>query len=879
MVILQNSSYSAAILFTFTHITMSADLNLTRDECAKRSEAIKVDTYDIALDLRDINDPETKSFASVSTISFSSSAPSTWLDLVGDEVSSVVVNGQDVPVSYDRARVRLDNLQKQNTVTVSAKCRYSRTGEGLHRFTDPADGNTYAYTHFEPTDARRVYACFEQPDLKGRITFTVTAPEASKIFSNQSPAKESTDNGLRTVTFNPTLPLSTYLTSIAVGPFHVVTGHWRKGDHVGDFKPGNLEIPLSAICRASMAKNMDADDILKITKEGLDFFDDAFKYPYPWGKYDTIFLPEYNIGAMEHPGLVTFNENVYLFRGTPTEAQREVRANTIMHEMTHMWFGDLVTPRWWDDTWLKESFADLMGYLAANEASGYAGSWVSFALGRKQWAYTQDQLPTTHAIVADVPDLEAARQNFDGITYAKGAAVLKQLMAYAGRDDFLAASQLYFNRHAFGVTGLNDLIECLKETSSADYSTWVPTWLETAGPSVITTVREGDKLFVETESVDLLTGQKIQRNHRVNVSTFKVTEHGCDNTALVNVLLDSPRVEVPLNKGTEFDIAIPNDGDYTYALLRFDDKTVAALLESVSTIKLKLTRAVAWSALWNMVRDATLPAERFLAAVSSNAGTEDDAGLLELILGQARMAIVAYVPPKSRVAVAENLISTLHDGLAAAKPSSDLQRTWANALASAGDLTKSGIAPLRSVLNGKCNGLELTPSLRWNLLASLACLGDAPESELQEEYARDSTMTGATALARAQACMPGKKVKQQIWDKLVAGDVTNDRQGALLSGFNAGVVGSPSDDSFVEPYFTGISQWWEKQTMVMATRLVRGLFPSTTIEDGPVDNNKIVKLAQEWLDTNTTAPRALRRNIIESLDGTRRQLRAQAQAV
>lgn len=326
-------------------------LNLTRDECAHRSQAVDLDTYRIELDLNAINDPDTTTFASSSTVTFTPSEDSTWLDLIAESVTSVTVNGKeqaDAAKGYNGARVPIKGLEtgKPNTVTVTAQCKYSRTGEGLHRFTDTADGKTYAYTHFEPTDARRMYACFEQPDLKARITFVITAPSDSGVFSNQhAVSDQANDNGTHTVAFNPTPPLSTYLTSIAVGPYHVVEGKYAKD---------GLEVPMAAICRESMKQYLDADEVFRVTRAGLDFFNEAFGYTYPWGKYDSIFLPEYNIGAMEHPGLVTFSENSYIFRGTPTTMQRENLANVILHEMTHMWFGDLATPKWWNDTWLKE---------------------------------------------------------------------------------------------------------------------------------------------------------------------------------------------------------------------------------------------------------------------------------------------------------------------------------------------------------------------------------------------------------------------------------------------------------------------------------------------------------------------------------------------
>ncbi|WOO79980.1 Aminopeptidase N [Vanrija pseudolonga] len=838
---------------------MSSLLNLTRDECAQRSRELAVDTYRISLDLTALNDPETTTFRSQTKVEFTSTTASTWLDLVADKVTAVTINGASAEVKYNGARVQLDGLVNgPNTVVVTAQCIYSHTGEGLHRFTDPVDGKTYAYTHFEPTDARRVYACFEQPDLKGKITFEVAAPKDVGVFSNQSVASE--DGGV--TVFNPTLPLSTYLSALAVGPYYVVHDKYE-------------DVPLAAMCRQSMKEYLEAEEIFRITKQGLAFFNKAFGYPYPWGKYDSIFLPEYNIGAMEHPGLVTFSENAYIFRGAATIAQRESRAEVILHEMTHMWFGDLVTPKWWDGTWLKESFADLMGYLVANEAAGFEGPWISFGLGRKQGAYTMDVRPTTHPIATDVPDLEAARQNFDSITYNKGAATLKQLMAYAGRDAFFAASQKYFKRLAFGTATLDDLIASLKETSTADLSEWVPSWLHTTGPSVITTVREGGKLYVETESKDVLTGKDVARNHRVKVSTFARGKKGVERTASVSVLLDKPRVEIPLPEGTVVDLAIANDDDLTYALLRFDDASVDVLVEQLSTVQPTLTRAVAWSALWNMVRDAKLPAARFLDAVINNASTETDSVLLNLILSLGYSAVAAYLNPSFRDAAGARFVAAIASGLSAATPGTDLQRTWANAIAAYGGLSKSSVHTLRETLDGEVTKLELTPTLRWGILRTLASLSAVTDAELEAEYARDKTMTGATALVRARASFPGAENKKRVWDEVTGDDkITNDRQGALLVGFNAG----PDSDreAFIKPYFDSLTSWWSAKTMTMASRLVLLAFPDTTVNDGQVGNNKVELLAQGWLDANPDAPRALRRIIIERLDDTRRVLRGQA---
>ncbi|GHB60034.1 aminopeptidase N [Flexivirga endophytica] len=853
-----------------------ADLNLTRDDCAARGRQLAVDTHRVDLDLSNLEDAEAVTFASRATVRFTSTGTSTWLDLVADEITSLTVNGAPQPFdSYDGARVQLGQLRTDdaNEVTVEARCRYSRTGEGLHRFTDPADGNTYVYTHFEPTDARRAFACFEQPDLKTRFTLAVTAPAGSSVFANQSPASDEADGDRHTVTFAPTLPLSSYLTALAVGPFHSVSDVWRADRPDGS----TLEVPLGVICRKSMAEHLDAEEIFTITKQGLTFFDEVFQFPYPWGKYDEIFLPEYNIGAMEHPGLVTFSENSYIFRGTPSETQRESRAEVIMHEMAHMWFGDLATPRWWDDTWLKESFADLMGYLAATEAAGFKGSWVTFAVNRKQWAYTQDQLPTTHPIVADIPDLEAARLNFDGITYAKGASVLKQLMAYAGRDAFFRAAQLYFQRHAFGSTNLEDLITCLQETSEADLSDWVPSWLETTGPSTIAVLREGEKLYVTVDSTDKLTGEQIDRKHRVVVSTFALAGTAFERTARVEVTLDAPKVEVELPAGTQVDVAVANDDDLTYALLRLDDMSMTNLTGELSSVQPTLTRAVIWSALWNAVRDGHLHADHYLVAVGRNAVTETDAGLLAMVLRQAATAITGYLHPDERPSEAGQLVAAIDEGLRSATPGSDLQRAWAHALAGSAGLTPAGEEPVRHTLDGGVDGLELTPSLRWDLLAALAELGAIDEARLHDEYASDPTMSGATARDRALASLPGVATKQRVWRELTTDTaLTNDKQRALLAGFDVGPDSDAAD--FVAPYFEQVEQWWQQQTMVMAGRLATGLFPRTNITVGDDEyppDNPVVRATEQWLADRGDAPQALRRIVIEQLDHTLRRLRAQ----
>ncbi|WP_442921884.1 aminopeptidase N [Microbacterium sp. CH12i] len=403
--------------------------NLTREETAARSASVTVRKVHVELDLRDAPNSQQLVFDTTTTLVFDATASETWIDFIGESVGRLTVNGVERSVEYDGARVEVRDLAASNTVIIEGKGVYSRSGEGLHRFVDPVDGETYLYTQYEPADSRRVMACFEQPDMKASYTFVVHAPAGWHVLSNQSVATLRDRDGAQTVEFAPTLPMSSYITSVAAGPYHRVDAAWTRGEQ---------SVALGVFCRPSLSAFLEEEEIIEITRQGLDFFTDSFDFAYPWGKYDQIFVPEYNLGAMENPGIVTFTE-AYLSRGAATDAQRGGRANTILHEMAHMWFGDLVTMRWWDDLWLKESFADYMGAHASVAATRFTDAWVRFAANRKAWAYEQDQLPTTHPIVADITDLEAAKLNFDGITYAKGASVLKQLVAFVGEDQFFEA--------------------------------------------------------------------------------------------------------------------------------------------------------------------------------------------------------------------------------------------------------------------------------------------------------------------------------------------------------------------------------------------------------------------------------------------------------
>lgn len=824
----------------------NAAANLTREETATRAAAISLRDARVELDLSGAPDQTRSGFPTTVTLTFDATADETWIDFLGEAVTRVVVNGSERDVDWDGARIRITGLASgPNEVRVEAVGVYSRSGEGLHRFCDPVDGETYLYTQYEPADARRVMPCFEQPDLKARFTFVVTAPRAWHVLSNQAPARTETAGENQTVEFAPTLPLSSYITAVAAGPYHRATGEWTKGDQ---------HIPLGAYCRASLAEHFDADEILEITRQGLDFFDESFGFAYPWSTYDQVFVPEYNLGAMENPGLVTFTE-AYVFRGASTQAQHEGRANTILHEMAHMWFGDLVTMRWWDDLWLKESFADYMGAHASVAATRFTDAWVSFAARRKTWAYLQDQLPTTHPIVADIPDLEAAKLNFDGITYAKGASVLKQLVAYVGEEAFFEGARRYFRAHAYGNTTLDDLLAQLEAASGRDLRAWSRAWLETTGMSTIAYDRAAGVL-----------SQTDPRPHRLSIGCYALADGRLARTGLVEVDLLDERARVSL---PDADLILINDLDHTYAKARLDERSLMAVEEGLSTLDDPLARGLIWASLWDATRDGELPAGRYLEIVRRHAPSEPNVGLLTSATANAAFAIGHYVKEQDRSSQRRTWLDTTWEQVHTAEVGSGAQLVWARALAEAAAFDDARAAELREILDGTRpapDGLALDADLRWAWLAALAATGHAGQADADAELARDDTATGRTAWLRVCAARPEADVRtaawQSAWNDLT---LTNDHLDATIGGFRAGDT-RHLIARFDDEYFARIRAAWSERSIEIARRLVTGLFPSTDSLD-PVD---------AWLAANADAPASLRRLVIEQRDHLAREIRVRA---
>ncbi|MFK0116810.1 aminopeptidase N [Streptomyces sp. NPDC090994] len=848
--------------------------NLSRDEARERAALLSVDGYEVSLDVRsavgDADGAGPRTFRSVTTVRFRCNEPgaSSFADLVAPSVTAVSLNGRDLDPSevFDGSRIALEDLAADNELVVDAQCAYSRTGEGLHRFVDPEDGEVYLYTQYEPADSRRVFAGFEQPDLKAPFRFEVRAPEEWTVWSGG--AGERVDGVWR---FAETKPISTYITCVVAGPYHYVTDSYERTLADGT----RLEIPLGALCRKGLAPYFDADDVFLVTKQGLDFFHDHFDYPYPFGKYDQAFVPEYNLGAMENPGLVTFREE-YIFRGKVTRSSYEGRANTILHEMAHMWFGDLVTMEWWDDLWLKESFADFMGTFANVGATRFKDAWITFANRRKAWAYRADQLPSTHPITADIRDLEDAKLNFDGITYAKGASVLKQLVAYVGQDAFLEGARRYFKRHAYGNTRLGDLLSVLEETSGRDMAAWARSWLQTAGvnaltPQVLlTTDGRIDELAVVQEAAE---SHPELRPHRVAVGLYRRGEGGAlQRYARAEADVDGPRTVVAELAGEQApELVLVNDDDLTYCKIRFDTASLAALRDGLGDMTDPLARALCWSALWNMTRDALLPARDFVDLVLRFAGRESDIGVLQMLHAWADSALTHYAAPAWRETGGRLLAEGALRELRAAAPGGEPQLAWARFFAAVA-AEEADLALLHGLLEGteKIDGLDVDQELRWAFLEPLAAHGAVDETVLAAELARDDTASGKRHQVRCLAARPSAAVKAQAWAQVVESDALSN---ALVEATIAGFA-QPSQREltapYAEKYFAVIERVWSERSIQIGMDVVRGLFPG--LQDSP----ETLAATDAWLAAHEDAAPALRRLVLEARDDLGRALRGQA---
>ena len=840
--------------------------NLTRVEAEERAALVAPSAYEVELDLT--RGPEV--FGSTTRVRFTGTpGASTFIDAITRTVHSVVLNGRELdPAAVsDGVRIALPDLSADNELVVVADAMYTNTGEGLHRFVDPVDDEVYLYSQFEVPDSRRMYAVFEQPDLKATFRFTVTAPARWAVVSNQpTPDPVPAADDAATWSFDPTPRISSYITALIAGPYRSVHDELTSAD--------GRTIALGAYARASLFEHLDADSVFDTTRQGFEFYERIFGVPYPFDKYDQLFVPEYNAGAMENAGAVTFVES-YVFRSKVTEATRERRVVTILHELAHMWFGDLVTMKWWNDLWLNESFAEFISTLATAEATEWHEAWTTFTILEKNWAYTQDQLPSTHPIVADIPDLEAVQVNFDGITYAKGASVLKQLVAYVGREPFLAGVGDYFRKHAFGNTTLADLLVELEATSGRDLSLWSRSWLETAGVNTLTPEIDTDESGWITSFAIRQTASEEQptiRPHRLAVGFYELRGEKLVRTERFELDVAGDRTDVAELVGTRRPaLVLLNDDDLAYAKIRLDPESLETAIAHLAAIDSPLARAIVWSAVWDATRDAEARPRDFVRLVLNNLGSETESTTLRQVLAQATLAASSYVDPSIR----EESLVALADGIQrlafAAEAGSDAQFQFVRALASTAR-TEAQLGAVRGLLSGSTPlaGLDVDTDLRWELLISLVAGGEAGEQEIVATLAADDTATGRESAAHARAAIPTAEGKDAAWASVVdSAALPNSTVRATLLGFRR-AIDRGLLEPYVDRYFAAIETLWADRSFAIADALVAGLFPSS------LASRDLVAASQQWLDGHPEAPPALRRGVVENAAGVQRALAAQS---
>ncbi len=831
--------------------------NLTRDEAAERARLLRVESYQVELDLTGGE----STFGSVTTVRFTCHRPgeATFIDLTAPEVSEVTLNGRRLPATaFDGNRITLTDLAESNELTVTARCAYSRSGEGLHRFTDPADKAVYLYSDLETFDAHRIYACFDQPDLKAAFEFTVLCPDTWQVISNMAPdlSGQPAGPGVERWHFPPTRLMSTYITHISAGPYHVV-----RSEHDG--------IPLGIYCRQSLADYLDPDEIFEGTRQGFDYFHAAFGVRYAFGKYDQLFVPEYKAGAMENAGAVTFLED-YIFRSRVTDARYEARADTILHEMAHMWFGDLVTMRWWDDLWLNESFATWASAIAQAEATRWPNAWTTFTQALKAWAYRQDQLPSTHPIAADIVDIAAVEVNFDGITYGKGAAVLKQLVAYVGRENFLAGVRAYFAKHAWGNASLPDLLDALEQASGRELAEWSKAWLESAG---VNTLRPQFQTAADGSITDFAVLQEAPRSHpvlrphRIAIGLYDHGPGGLARRRRVELDVTGERTAVPELTGERRpDLVLVNDDDLTFAKIRLDEDSLRTLIRSIGDFAETLPAALCWAAAWDMCRDAEIAARDYLALVLSGVRSVSEISMLQTILRQAIAAVRRFADPGWRAEGLGKLAAALRELLFDAEAGSDFQLAYAQAFASVAT-SDADLGLLDGLLDGSVviDGLAVDTDLRWALLRRLVSRGVAGQDAIDAERDADRTDAGDRHALSCQAAIPDPAAKQAAWDQIVGGELPNASFRAALGGFS-----SADQDELLAPFaprfFDVVADIWRDWGTDMAQYFAEVAYPSYLVTQDAVD------AAADYI-TRTSPPPPLRRLLSEGRDDVARALR------
>jgi aminopeptidase N len=827
---------------------------LTREEAAARAALIEVESYDIELDLTTGAD----TYHSISRVRFRCTEPgaSSFIELLAERCHSISLNGRalDPSSAYSGERIALEGLADENELVVEADCAYTHSSEGIHRFVDPEDGQTYLYTESFLYEGQRIFACFDQPDIKASFNLRVHAPDDWTIVANGAATQTAPGDWI----FEPTPPLPTYLFAVCGGAYHVV-----RSDHAG--------LPVSILCRQSLVRYLNADEIFEAAHRSLDFFAGLFGRPYPFSKLDLVFIPEQQ-GAMENAACITFTDDL-LYRPPVTEAQLRTLAEFIAHEIAHMWFGDLVSMRWWDDLWLNESFATYMANLALAEATRHRTAWTTFAMRDKSWGYWADQLPSTHPISADVPDAIATMLNLDGISYSKGAGVLKQLVAWVGFEPFTRGLAQYIADHAFSNTTIRDLLAAFETASGRDLEVWSREWLQTAGvatlglEAAVTSDGRYDAFAVEQVATP---AQPTLRSHRVAIGLFDRRDGRTIRRQRLEADIRGRSTPIPALVGAPAaDVVVLNDDDLTWARTRLDDRSLRAVLDgAIPSIEEPLTRAVLWLAVREMMLDALLPVGEYVRIAGEGLGSESEISLLEDLYKQVIAAITRFGDAGARDARLSELTSRSIGWVAAAPPGSDSQLAHARGVMRTA-VDNDQTALIRGWLEGADvpPGMTLGQELRWLIVTRLATLGVIGASDIDAEQRRDPTYAGAAKAGTAQASLPTAEAKARVWNEALGPEPPSlGVLHATLTGFwrpEQVELGRP----YVERYVPEIAARWGESQQI-ARELGRGLFPWAVAEQSTADT---IRRA-----TNDTLDPAFRRIIAEGLDDLERSIRTRA---
>ena len=838
-------------------------LNLSRAEAKDRADHLYVNSYVVTLDVT----KGEETFYAKSEISFTCNQPgyATFIDAVGRKVISATLNGSPVDTSnFDGESIFITDLASENLLIIEMEAEYSKSGEGLQRSVDPSDGEIYLYSQGETAHIRNMFACFDQPALKATFTLTVTTPAHWEAVSNNPVASKTTNGDFVEWKFSTTPRIATYLDALIAGPY----------SYVHDVYKGQKEIPLGIYCRKSMMQYLDPEDIFLITKQGFEYFEKTFGLAYPFEKYDQIAVVDFNFGAMENAGAVTFREDVLVFRSQMPEKAYLSRANTILHEMAHMWFGDMVTMSWWGDLWLNESFAEWSSYLALSEATRFTGAWSEFNCARKNWAYRQDQLSSTHPIIADMVDMEAVNANFDGITYAKGASVLHQLVEHVGRPQFIAALQTYFAKHAWGNTTLDDLLVELEAASGRKLAPWVNTWLQTAGvntlrPELVIENGQYQRITILQETPLVPAGSTELRPHRLAVGLYDISGDSLKLRKSVELDVAGANTIVSDLAGENVaDLLLINDRDLSYAKLRFDDRSIATLKSHLGKLEDDLARALCWAAVWDMHRDAEIGAADFMEIAISGLERESDDAIVTIVVSQLTTSVEAYTTDALRDQFREKLADGFWKLTQNAAPTSDLQLLFSRAFATNAH-TEEHTTKIRELLNGSAPGLKVDTDLRWFFLIALTERAATTKAELAAELANDNTTTGNVAYETCLAAMPTADAKAYAFNKVRDESVATSVRSAMVAGFQR-----PRQRellaSFVDLYFENLLGEWGSKSYEGAAKYVTGMYPTWVI------NQMTLAKSNAWLaGVGSAAPNVLRKLVKESQDGLVRALQVQ----